>query len=112
MPPLRTELSTVSIPPREKLVAKRRAKAIKLGLPVLDPSTHGVKQKTKAPTPTLAATRERRAAALDVAYLDRPDGIHIKRVVRRAATPKPPPVPYLTGQDGELVNLIQIILIY
>jgi hypothetical protein len=105
MPPLRAELSTVSVPPRERILAKRRAMAIKNGLP-LGPSADGARQTANVPVPTLASTRERREAA-DVAYLSRPDGYHIKRVVRRPATPQPPPVPYLMGQDGKFMNVVQ-----
>ncbi|KAG9084397.1 hypothetical protein FS749_005264 [Ceratobasidium sp. UAMH 11750] len=103
MIPLRAESSTVSLPPRERASAKRRAKAIKLGL---SPSVAGKspakgsrkRAKAPAPPPTLAATRKRRAAA-DVAYLDRPDGYHIKRVVRRVSPGPAPPVPYLPGEE-------------
>lgn len=103
--PLRTELSTVSMPPREQIVAKRRAKAIQQGQPVPHANTNGTRKKAKAPVPTLAATRQRRQAALEVAYLDRPDGYHIKKIVRRPATPEQvAPVPYLQGQDGKFVN--------
>jgi hypothetical protein len=110
MPPVRPESSTVSVPPRELIVAKRRAKAIKQGQAVI-PSANGARQTAKALAPTLAATRERRAAAIDVAYLSRPDGVHIKRVVRRPATPvRAPPVPYLTGQEGELIDPRDIII--
>ncbi|KAG8731262.1 hypothetical protein FRC10_001915 [Ceratobasidium sp. 414] len=104
MLPLRAESSTVSLPPRERALAKRRAKAIKLGLsPSISrksPAKVARKRgKAPAPAPTLAATRKRRAAA-DVAYLDRPDGYHIKRVVRRLPTPgSHPPIPYLQGQE-------------
>ncbi|KAF8606213.1 hypothetical protein BDV93DRAFT_521056, partial [Ceratobasidium sp. AG-I] len=98
--PLRTELSTVSLPPRERIVARRCAKAIRQGQPVSGIDTNSVRKTAKAPMPTLAATRERRTAALNVAYLDRPDGYHIKKVVRRPATTgRPAPVPYLTGQE-------------
>ncbi|KAG9076442.1 hypothetical protein FS749_011786 [Ceratobasidium sp. UAMH 11750] len=103
MPALHAESSTVSLPPRERALTKRRAKAIKLGLP---PSTSGkspakaIQKRGKAPMPppTLAATRQRRAAA-DVAYLDRPDGYHIKRVVRRQTPGPAPPIPYLPGEE-------------
>ncbi|KAG8728155.1 hypothetical protein FRC10_005254, partial [Ceratobasidium sp. 414] len=103
MIPLRAESSTVSLPPRERALAKRRAKAIKLGLPPSIASkspAKGIQKRAKppAPPPTLAATRQRRAAA-DVAYLDRPDGYHIKRVVRRVSPGPAPPVPYLPGEE-------------
>ncbi|KAB5589641.1 hypothetical protein CTheo_6914 [Ceratobasidium theobromae] len=94
MPPLRAESSTVSLPPRERIVAKRRTKAIQHGKPMPHLQT------ARVPAPTLAATRTRRLAAMDVAYLSRPDGFHIKRVVRRPATPdRAPSIPYLEGQD-------------
>ncbi|KAF8606748.1 hypothetical protein BDV93DRAFT_553224 [Ceratobasidium sp. AG-I] len=100
MPPLRPESSTVSMPPRERALARRRAKAIQNGEPIPRPSDNGVKQKGKALAPTLASTRKRRPAALDVAYIDRADGYHIKQVVRRPVTPKhAPPVQYLPGQE-------------
>jgi hypothetical protein len=104
MPPLRTELSTVSIPPREWILAKRRANAIAHGRPVSHSSSGSARQTAKALTLTLAVTRKRRTAALDVAYLRQPDGIHIKRVVRRPAISDcAPPIPYLEGQHGEFV---------
>ncbi|KAF8594554.1 hypothetical protein BDV93DRAFT_515685 [Ceratobasidium sp. AG-I] len=100
MGPLRAESSTVSLPPSERMLAKRRAKAIRNGLPIPRDGTNNAKQKGKAPAPILAATRERRSAALNVAYINQPDGYHIKRVVRRPATPKrAPPVPYLPSQE-------------
>lgn len=105
MSPLRAESSTVSLAPRERRAAKRRAKAIRQGQPISHTSTNGVKKLAKAPAPTLATTRKRRAAALNIAYIDRPDGYHIKQVVRRLATPDhAPPIPYLRGQEGELVS--------
>jgi hypothetical protein len=106
MSPLRAESSTVSMPPRERILCKQRAKAIRHGQPVLPHSTTGTKRSAKAPAPTLATTRKRRSAALDIAYLDRPDGYHIKCVVRRSPTPQHiPPIPYLPGQDGEFMNV-------
>jgi hypothetical protein len=102
MPPLRAESSTVSIPPRERILAKRCAKAIEHGRSVSHHNSHSASQTAKAPVPTLAATCERRAAAMNVAYLSRPDGIHIKKVVRRSAIPdRAPPIPYLECQFGE-----------
>ncbi|KAG8732210.1 hypothetical protein FRC10_001159 [Ceratobasidium sp. 414] len=103
MIPLRAESSTVSLPPWERALAKHRAKAIKLGLPPSIASkspAKGIQKRAKPPVPppTLAATRQRRAAA-DVAYLDRPDGYHIKRVVRRVSPGPAPPVPYLPGEE-------------
>ncbi|KAG9080275.1 hypothetical protein FRC06_006842, partial [Ceratobasidium sp. 370] len=95
MPPLRAEVSTVSLPPRERMLAKRRAKAIKLGLSPSFASKSPVTQArkaTKALVPTLASTRKRRAAA-DHAYFAWPDGYHIKPVVRRPPTPE--------GQDSD-----------
>ena len=106
MNPLRAESSTTSMPPRERIVAKRRAKAIRMGQPLPRAVTNRIKKTTKAPAPTLAATRKRRLAALDVAYIDRPDGYHIKRVVRRPATPEHiPVVPYLPGQKGKFATI-------
>jgi hypothetical protein len=75
--PLRTGASTVSLPPWEKLPAKQRARAIRHGQPVPDPTTNNVRRMAKVPPPTLAATRQRRSAAVDVSYLSRADGIHI-----------------------------------
>ncbi|KAG8723505.1 hypothetical protein FRC09_003064 [Ceratobasidium sp. 395] len=106
MPAIRAEsASVVSMPPREKMAARRRARAIKLGLglpsSVVGKSPGKRTRKTaKAPVPpTLAAMRERRKG-VDRAYLNRADGFHIKRVVRRAATPEhAPPVAYLSGQE-------------
>ncbi|KAF8595896.1 hypothetical protein BDV93DRAFT_514595 [Ceratobasidium sp. AG-I] len=103
MPPVRAESSTVSLPPRERRLGKQRAKAIKLGLPPSVSSRSPAKRTRKVAqksVPTLASTRVRRAGAMDVAYLNRPDGFHIKRVVRRPPTPGPAPsVPYLPGQE-------------
>lgn len=67
MPALRTESSTTSMPPQEQIVAKCCAKAIHKGQPVPRTVTKGIR---KAPAPTLAATRQRRLAALDTAYID------------------------------------------
>lgn len=106
MGPLRAESSTTSMPPRERIVAKCHAKAIRKGQPMPRTVTDRARKTTKAPAPTLAATRKRRLAALNVAYIDRPDGYHIKRVVRRPATPeRVPGIPYLPGQEGESVIL-------
>ncbi|KAG9124315.1 hypothetical protein FRC07_012067 [Ceratobasidium sp. 392] len=76
--------SVVSMPPREKRIAKRRARAAKLGLG-LPPSVMGkssVKQTQKGvkpPVPTLAALRKR---------------------LHRPPTPEPAsPVAYLPGQE-------------
>ncbi|KAG9100288.1 hypothetical protein FRC06_004317 [Ceratobasidium sp. 370] len=80
MPPVHAELSMVSLPLRERILAKCRAKAIANGQPL----PQLTKRMTKVPTLTLAGTRQRRSAAMDVAYLRRPDGIHITQVVRRA----------------------------
>jgi hypothetical protein len=105
MPPLRAELSTVSIPPREKRLAKHRAKAIKLGLPpsalVRDTSKHIKKAATNMLTPTLASTRTRRAR--EFAYFSKPDGFYVKRVVRRPTQAPISHTPYLPGQEGELL---------
>ncbi|KAG8732071.1 hypothetical protein FRC10_001257, partial [Ceratobasidium sp. 414] len=102
MIPLRAESSTVSLPPRERTLAKRRAKAIKLGL---SPSVackspaKRARKRAKAPVPpTLAATCQRRAAA-NVAYIEQPDGYHVKQVVRRVTPGPAPPVPYLPGEE-------------
>ncbi|KAG8732992.1 hypothetical protein FRC10_000495 [Ceratobasidium sp. 414] len=106
MPPLRAESSTVSLPPRERALAKRCAKAIKLGLPPSSASkspAKGIRKRRKvpAPPPTLATTRKRRGA--EVAYIDQPDGYHIKHVVRHPETLRPPPsVPYLPGEEDIL----------
>lgn len=109
MSPLRAESSTVSMPPRERRPAKRRAKAIRQGQPIPDAGTNSVRKIAKVPLPTLAATRQRRLAALNVAYIDRPDGYHIKQVVRRPSTPDhAPPIPYLNGQEGEFATLLDI----
>ncbi|KAG9080622.1 hypothetical protein FRC06_006337, partial [Ceratobasidium sp. 370] len=62
--------------------------------------THGTKRSVKAPEPTLATTRQRHSDALNVAYLNQPNGYHIKRVVHRAAPPPPSPIPYLSDQDN------------
>ncbi|KAG8777228.1 hypothetical protein FRC12_000490 [Ceratobasidium sp. 428] len=102
MPATRPESSVVSLPPRERALAKRRAKAMRHGISpsLVGKSSKVTKRKAKAaPAPTLASTRKRRAAA-DFAYLNRPDGFHVKRVVRRPGTPeRAPPVPYLPGQE-------------
>ncbi|QRV82705.1 hypothetical protein RhiJN_10725 [Ceratobasidium sp. AG-Ba] len=105
MPAIRAKsASVVSMPPRERRLAKRRARAAKLGLG-LPPSVAGhspnktTRKEAKGPVPlTLAATRERRAGA-NRAYLVRPDGIHIKRVEHRPAPEPVPHVPYLPGQE-------------
>ncbi|KAG8790942.1 hypothetical protein FRC12_010586 [Ceratobasidium sp. 428] len=89
MPPICAETaSVVSLPPRERRAAQRRAHTIKLGLPPL-----------VTMPPTLAATRKRRAGA-DQAYLVWANGFHVKHVIRRPATPEPVPlVAYLPGQE-------------
>ncbi|KAG8774734.1 hypothetical protein FRC12_001845 [Ceratobasidium sp. 428] len=101
MPPARTESSIVSLPPRERALAKRCAKAMRLGISpsLVGKTSKTTKRKAKAPAPTLASTRKRRPGA-DFAYLNRPDGFHVKRVVRHPGTPeRAPPVPYLPGQE-------------
>ncbi|KAG8737647.1 hypothetical protein FRC10_007970 [Ceratobasidium sp. 414] len=104
MIPLRAESSTVSLPPRDRVLTKRPAKAIKLGLShsVASKSpAKGTRKRAKAPPPppALAATRKRRAGA-DAAYFNRPDGYHhIKRVIRRVSPGPAPPVPYLPGEE-------------
>jgi hypothetical protein len=105
MPPLRAEASTVSLPPRERRVAKRRAKAIKLGLTpsgvLTGAAAKSGKQKANLPKPTLASTRAR--CQRELAFFNRADGIHVKQVVRRTAThAKVPRIPYLPGQEGKL----------
>ncbi|QRV72033.1 hypothetical protein RhiJN_00047 [Ceratobasidium sp. AG-Ba] len=105
MPPVCAESSTVSIPPREKRPAKRNEKACKQkahsgppGPPNPPGPPIGAKRKAKQPILTLAGQRQRRAN--EVAYVSRPDGIHIKRVVRRSSDPGLPlAVPYLPGQE-------------
>lgn len=102
MPPLRAEESTVSLPPRERRLAKRRARAMKLGLPPSTMERSAVKaarrRQANQPTPTLASTRARRSGEL--AFFNKADGFHIKRVVRRAMPHSPVPrVPYLPGQE-------------
>ncbi|KAG9088047.1 hypothetical protein FRC06_002249, partial [Ceratobasidium sp. 370] len=87
-------------------LSKHCAKAMKLKLPPLvagkSPAKGAQKRaKAPAPTPTLAATREQRAA-VDVAYLNRPDGYHIKQVVRQLSPGPAPPVPYLPGEEDIL----------
>jgi hypothetical protein len=100
---LRTESSTVSIPPRERRAAKRRAKALKLGIPSLakaKASSKKIQRQAKPLAPTLASTRERRGGEL--AFFNKADGFHVKRVVRRKATNTPvPQIPYLPGQEGQ-----------
>ncbi|KAF8593529.1 hypothetical protein BDV93DRAFT_513094, partial [Ceratobasidium sp. AG-I] len=99
MPPLRTEASTTSLPPRERVLAQQRMKAIKNGLPLPQVGTNRSKTKARVLPPTLAATRERRAVP-EVAYIEKEDGYHIKQVVRRPATLEPTPqVPYLPCQE-------------
>ncbi|KAG9088148.1 hypothetical protein FRC06_002211 [Ceratobasidium sp. 370] len=103
MPPLRAESSTVSLPPRERVLAKHHAKAIKLGLPpsvASESPAKGTQKRTgPAPLPTLAATHQRHAAA-DVAYLDRPDGYHVKRIVHQVTPGPVPPILYLPGEEN------------
>lgn len=96
--------------PRERVVARRVAKAIQNNQPIPNPSTGSLKQKAKVPAPTLAAMRQRRLAALNVAYIERADGYHIKQVVRRPPTPECPLVPYLPGQEGESVSIYEILI--
>ncbi|KAG8738805.1 hypothetical protein FRC10_006457 [Ceratobasidium sp. 414] len=93
------------------MLAKRRAKAMKLRLP---PSiagkslAKGTRKRAKAPVPppTLAATHARRAAA-DVGYIAQPDGYHIKRVVHRVTPGPAPPVPYLPGEEGRFYSHVK-----
>ncbi|KAG9121597.1 hypothetical protein FRC07_002391 [Ceratobasidium sp. 392] len=100
MSALRAQSSTVSLPPREKMLARRRAKAIKLGHSI---ATIGAprppRRKAKTPAPTLAATRQRRQK--EYAYFNRPDGYQVKQVVRRPRTPPATAtaVRYLPGQE-------------
>ncbi|KAG9127138.1 hypothetical protein FRC07_000511 [Ceratobasidium sp. 392] len=102
MASLHAELSIVSLPPRDLLLAKRRAKAIKRGISPLVVANNLVRQKkrqAKAPAPTLASTRQRRPGR-ELGYYDQPDGcFQYKRVNRRPPLPPAPVVPYLAGQE-------------
>lgn len=52
------------------------------------------------PAPTLASTRSRRQGEL--AFFNKADGFHVKRVIRRPTTQAAvPQIPYLPGQEGE-----------
>ncbi|KAG9089943.1 hypothetical protein FRC06_001287 [Ceratobasidium sp. 370] len=100
LPPLCAEASTVSMALRERMPAKRRAKAIKNGQPMANPGVNRRRKAADPPAPTLAGTQEWHSKALDVAYLRRPNGYHIKQVVHRSSPPAHAhPVLYLPGQD-------------
>jgi hypothetical protein len=45
---------------------------------------------------------------MELAFYNKPDGYHVKRVVRRSTPEVPAPVPYLPGLQGKskLYNLI------
>ncbi|KAG9105104.1 hypothetical protein FRC07_009620, partial [Ceratobasidium sp. 392] len=103
MAALRAELSTVSLPPRDLFLAKRRAKAIRRGVSpsvVANDLAQQKKRRAKAPAPTLASTRKRRLGR-ELGYYDQhPDGcFRFKRVNCRSPLPPVPAVPYLAGQE-------------
>ncbi|KAG8794426.1 hypothetical protein FRC12_024578 [Ceratobasidium sp. 428] len=105
MAPLRAELSTVSLPPQDLLLAKRRAKAIKRGISpsvLANDLARQKKRQGKAPAPTLASLRERRLGR-ELGYYNPPpngDGcFKFKRINRRPPLVRTPAVPYLAGQE-------------
>ncbi|QRV92597.1 hypothetical protein RhiJN_20615 [Ceratobasidium sp. AG-Ba] len=99
----RRELSTVSLPTRERAAAKSRFKEVTLGQQSqVSTTSKNTKQKrrTKVPPPTLASTRQPRTRRAELTFKKRKGGLVMQGVLRHDdKEPSVPPVPYLPGQE-------------
>ncbi|QRV88929.1 hypothetical protein RhiJN_22462 [Ceratobasidium sp. AG-Ba] len=99
----RRELSTVSLPTRERAAAKSKFKELTSGQQSqVSTTSKNTKQKrrTKVPPPTLASTRQPRTRRAELTFKKRKGGLVMQGVLRHDDNePSVPPVPYLPGQE-------------
>ncbi|KAG8707270.1 hypothetical protein FRC09_001929 [Ceratobasidium sp. 395] len=101
----RRELSTVSLPTRERDAAKAKYKELnakqqgKVGT-AAKPTTRKPRTKAPAPAPTLASKRQPRANRKEFTFAKRRGGLTMQGVLRHDnEEPVVPAVPYLPGQE-------------